>query len=397
MSNGKRPIDFLSSVVKNIPPSGIRKFFDIVNEMEDAISLGVGEPDFVTPWHIRNAGIESLKDGHTYYTSNWGLKELRDEISQWYFRKYKIKYDPSNQVFVTVGGSEAVDVTIRALIEPGDEVLIPEPCFVCYKPCVNLIGGVAVPIVTTAETNFKLTKEALLEKITDKTKLLILSYPNNPTGAIMTKEDLTEIVDVLKDRDIIVLSDEIYSELTYSKEHYSIAQFPEMKDKTIVINGFSKSFAMTGWRLGYALGHEDIISAMIKIHQYAIMSAPTTSQYAAIEALKNGDEDIKHMKEEYNIKRRVLVDGLNKLGLECFEPLGAFYVFPSIKSTNMTSSEFCEELLKSEKLAVIPGSAFGESGEGYVRISYAYSLNKIKKALKKIENFLIKIREKQEG
>ena len=397
MSYGKTPADFLSKVVKNIPPSGIRKFFDIVNEMEDAISLGVGEPDFVTPWHIRNAGIESLKDGHTYYTSNWGLKELRDEISAWYYRKYKIKYDPSNQVFVTVGGSEAVDVTIRALIEPGDEVLIPEPCFVCYKPCVNLIGGTAVPIVTTAETNFKLTKEALRDKITQKTKLLILSYPNNPTGAIMTKEDLAELVDVLKDKDIMVLSDEIYSELTYNKEHYSIAQFPEMKDKTIVINGFSKSFAMTGWRLGYALGHKDIISAMIKIHQYAIMSAPTTSQYAAVEALKNGDEDIKQMKEEYNIRRRVLVDGLNKLGLECFEPLGAFYVFPSIKSTNMTSAEFCEELLKSEKLAVIPGSAFGESGEGYVRISYAYSLDKIKKALKKIENFLMKTRDNQEG
>ncbi len=397
MSYGKTPADFLSKVVKNIPPSGIRKFFDIVNEMEDAISLGVGEPDFVTPWHIRNAGIESLKDGHTYYTSNWGLKELRDEISAWYYRKYKIKYDPSNQVFVTVGGSEAVDVTIRALIEPGDEVLIPEPCFVCYKPCVNLIGGTAVPIVTTAETNFKLTKEALRDKITPKTKLLILSYPNNPTGAIMTKEDLAELVDVLKDKDIMVLSDEIYSELTYNKEHYSIAQFPEMKDKTIVINGFSKSFAMTGWRLGYALGHKDIISAMIKIHQYAIMSAPTTSQYAAVEALKNGDEDIKQMKEEYNIRRRVLVDGLNKLGLECFEPLGAFYVFPSIKSTNMTSAEFCEELLKSEKLAVIPGSAFGESGEGYVRISYAYSLDKIKKALKKIENFLMKRRDNQEG
>ncbi len=395
--SSKTPKDFLSPIVANIPPSGIRKFFDIVNEMEDAISLGVGEPDFVTPWHIRSAGIESLKNGHTYYTSNWGLKNLRDEISHWYDRKYKIKYNSENQVFVTVGGSEAVDVAIRALVEPGDEVLIPEPCFVCYKPCVNLIGGTAVPIVTAAEKNFKLTKDALIENITEKTKLLILSYPNNPTGAIMTREDLAEIVDVLKDKDIMVLSDEIYSELTYDNEHASIAQFPEMKDKTIVINGFSKAFAMTGWRLGYALGHEDIISAMIKIHQYAIMSAPTTSQYAAIEALRNGDEDIEQMKEEYNMRRRVLVDGLNKLGLECFEPLGAFYVFPSIKSTNMTSNEFCEELLRSEKLAVIPGSAFGESGEGYVRISYAYSLDKIRKALKKLENFLQKIKDKQEA
>ncbi|MBE7020306.1 MAG: aminotransferase class I/II-fold pyridoxal phosphate-dependent enzyme [Ruminococcaceae bacterium] len=395
--NKKTPADFLSPVVKSIPPSGIRKFFDIVSEMEDAISLGVGEPDFVTPWHIRRAGIESLKNGHTYYTSNWGLKELRQEISDWYDRKYKIKYNPLNQVFVTVGGSEAVDVTIRALIEPGDEVLIPEPCFVCYKPCVDLSGGTSVPIVTTAEHNFKLTAKALEEKITDKTKLLILSYPNNPTGAIMTKEDLSEIVNVLKDKDIMVLSDEIYSELTYDNEHASIAQFPEMKDKTIVINGFSKSFAMTGWRLGFALGHEDIISAMIKIHQYAIMSAPTTSQYAAIEALKHGDEDIEQMREEYNIRRRVLVDGLNKLGLECFEPLGAFYVFPSIKSTNMTSNEFCEELLRREKLAVVPGSAFGDSGEGYVRISYAYSLEKIKKALKKIEHFLQTLNENPEG
>ena len=396
MSISKAPKDFVSNVVKNIPPSGIRKFFDIVNEMEDAISLGVGEPDFVTPWHIRNAGIESMKNGHTYYTSNWGLKELRNEISNWYDKKYNIKYNPSNEIFVTVGGSEAVDVTIRALVEPGDEVLIPEPCFVCYKPCVDLIGGVAVPVLTTSDTKFKLTAKALTEKITDKTKLLILSYPNNPTGAIMTKSELAEIVEVLKDKNIMVLSDEIYSELTYEGKHASIAQFPEMKDKTVVVNGFSKAFAMTGWRLGYALGHPDVISAMIKIHQYAIMSSPTFSQYAAIEALKNGDEDVEQMKSEYNIRRRVLVDGLNKLGLECFEPLGAFYVFPSIKSTNMTSNEFCEELLKTEKLAVIPGSAFGESGEGYVRISYAYSLDKIKIALKKIESFLNKINKAEE-
>jgi len=388
LSNSKTPKDFLSSVVRNIPPSGIRKFFDIVNEMEDAISLGVGEPDFVTPWHIRNAGIESLKDGHTYYTSNWGLIELREEISKFYDRKYGLKFNPKDEVFVTVGGSEAVDAAIRALVEVGDEVLIPEPSFVCYKPCVNLIGGIPVPIVTTQEDNFKLTPENLISKITPKTKLLILSYPNNPTGAIMTKEDLEKIVDVIKDKDIMVISDEIYSELTYGKKHASIAQFPEMKDKTIIINGFSKAYAMTGWRLGYALGHKDIISAMIKIHQYAIMSSPTTSQYAAIEALKNGDSDIEMMKNEYDIRRRVLVDGLNKIGLECFEPLGAFYVFPSIKSTGLTSEKFCEELLKREKLAVIPGSAFGESGEGFVRISYAYSLEKIKKALIKIESFV---------
>ncbi|MBE7029023.1 MAG: aminotransferase class I/II-fold pyridoxal phosphate-dependent enzyme [Clostridia bacterium] len=356
--------------------------------MEDAISLGVGEPDFVTPWHIRNAGIESLKDGHTYYTSNWGLIELREEISKFYDRKYGLKFNPKDEVFVTVGGSEAVDAAIRALVEVGDEVLIPEPSFVCYKPCVNLIGGIPVPIVTTQEDNFKLTPENLISKITPKTKLLILSYPNNPTGAIMTKEDLEKIVDVIKDKDIMVISDEIYSELTYGKKHASIAQFPEMKDKTIIINGFSKAYAMTGWRLGYALGHKDIISAMIKIHQYAIMSSPTTSQYAAIEALKNGDSDIEMMKNEYDIRRRVLVDGLNKIGLECFEPLGAFYVFPSIKSTGLTSEKFCEELLKREKLAVIPGSAFGESGEGFVRISYAYSLEKIKKALIKIESFV---------
>lgn len=387
-NNIKEPKDFLSSVVKNIPPSGIRKFFDIVNEMEDAISLGVGEPDFVTPWHIRNAGIESLKDGHTYYTSNWGLMELREEIANCYLRKYNIKYNPKNEVFVTVGGSEAVDAAIRALIEQGDEVLIPEPSFVCYKPCVNLIGGTPVTITTKEENNFKLTKEELIEKITDKTKLLILSYPNNPTGAIMTREDLKEIVDVIKDKNIMVISDEIYSELTYNKEHASIAQFPEMKEKTIVINGFSKAYAMTGWRLGYALGNKDVISAMIKIHQYAIMSSPTTSQYAAIEALKYGDSDIEMMKREYNIRRRVLVDGLNKIGLSCFEPLGAFYVFPCIKSTGLTSNEFCEKLLEKEKLAVIPGNAFGDCGEGYVRISYAYSLDKIKKALKKIEDFV---------
>ena len=393
MSNEFKSEDFLSSIVKNMPPSGIRKFFDIVNEMEDAISLGVGEPDFVTPWHIRAAGIDALKEGHTYYTSNWGLKELREEISKMTLRKYNVKYNPADEIFVTVGGSEAVDVAIRAIVSVGDEVLIPEPCFVCYDPCVRMAGGIPVPVVTKMEDEFKLTKEALLEKITDRTKLLVLSYPNNPTGAIMTKDDLKEIVEILKDKKIMVLSDEIYSELTYGCEHASISQFPEMKERTIVVNGFSKSYAMTGWRLGYAMGNKDIIAAMIKIHQYAIMSSPTISQYAAIEAVKNGDEDIREMKKEYNIRRRVLVNGLNKIGLKCFEPFGAFYVFPDISSTGLTSDEFCNELLKQEKLAVIPGTAFGRCGEGFVRISYAYSLDDIKKALGKIENFVKRIRE----
>ncbi len=388
MSRKFEPSEFLSPVAKNMPPSGIRKFFDIVNEMEDAISLGVGEPDFVTPWHIRSAGIDALKDGHTYYTSNWGLKELREEISKMNERKYGVKYNPSDEIFISVGGSEAVDGAIRALVASGDEVLVPEPCFVCYNPCVKLAGGIPVPIVTKMEDNFKLTAKALKEKITDKTKLLILSYPNNPTGAIMTLEDLREIADVLKDTNIMVISDEIYSELTYDNKHASISQFPEMRDRTIVINGFSKSYAMTGWRMGYAMGHKDIIAAMIKIHQYAIMSAPTISQYAALEAVKNGDEDIEMMKKEYNMRRRVLVDGLNRLGLKCFEPFGAFYVFPDISSTGLTSDEFCNQLLEKEKVAVIPGNAFGECGEGFVRISYAYSLNDIKKALKKIESFL---------
>ena len=393
MSFEFKPEDFLSPVVKNMPPSGIRKFFDIVNEMEDAISLGVGEPDFVTPWHIRAAGIDALKEGHTYYTSNWGLKELREEISKMNFKKYNIKYNPIDEIFITVGGSEAVDAAIRAIVSEGDEVLVPEPCFVCYDPCVRMAGGIPVPVVTKMEDGFKLTKEALKEKITDRTKLLVLSYPNNPTGAIMTKEDLKEIVEVLKDKKIMVLSDEIYSELTYGCEHASISQFPEMKERTIVVNGFSKSYAMTGWRLGYAMGNKDIIAAMIKIHQYAIMSSPTISQYAAIEAVKNGDEDIEAMKKEYNIRRRVLVEGLNKIGLKCFEPLGAFYVFPQISSTGLTSDEFCNELLRKEKLAVIPGTAFGKSGEGFVRISYAYSLEDIKKALLKIENFVKGLRE----
>ena len=381
----------LSKTVQELKPSGIRKFFDLLDNMEDVVALTVGQPDFVTPWHIREAAMDSLEKGKTYYTSNSGLLTLRREIAAYLSRRFGLSYQGDTEVVVTVGGSEAVDLAMRAVVEPGDEVIIPAPCFVCYEPLCQMAGGVPVVVETKEENEFRLTAEELKNAITPKTKMLVLPYPGNPTGAVMEEEDLLALCEVLKGTDIMVLSDEIYSELTYEGKHASIAQFPEMKDKTIVINGFSKSFAMTGWRLGYALGHSDIISAMIKIHQYAIMSSPTTSQYAAIEALKNGDDDVEQMKGEYNIRRRVLVDGLNKLGLECFEPMGAFYVFPSIKSTKMTSNEFCEELLKSEKLAVIPGSAFGESGEGYIRISYAYSLDKIKTALKKIERFLNKI------
>lgn len=392
MSNSFNPDNFLSPVVKDIPPSGIRKFFDIVNQIEGAISLGVGEPDFATPWHIRTAATDALKQGHTYYTSNWGLIELRNAISDNIKKKYGVSYNPENEILVTVGGSEAVDICIRALIGPGDEVLLPEPAFVCYKPCVEMARGKVITITTKMEDNFKLTKEALLEKITDKTKLLVLSYPNNPTGAIMTYEDLKEIYEVIKDRDIMVLSDEIYDELNYSGKSASIIQFPGMKDRTIVVNGFSKAYAMTGWRLGYAYGNSEIMSVLTKIHQYAIMSSPTISQYAAIEAIRHGDEDIVKMREEYNMRRRFLVHELNEMGLECFEPLGAFYVFPSIKSTGMTSEQFCEELLKDQKLALVPGNAFGESGEGHVRISYAYSLENLKIALGRIKAFLEKIR-----
>ncbi len=386
------PKDFLTKTAKEIPPSGIRKFFDLAAEMEDAISLGVGEPDFVTPWHIRQAGIESLKKGHTYYTSNWGLVELRKEISTYIERKLGVSYDPKNEVLVTVGGSEALDVAIRALIAPGDEVLIPEPCFVCYKPCVSLCGGVPVTIETKMEDHFKLTPELLKQSITPKTKLLILTYPNNPTGAVMTKEDLAKIVPIIEENNLMVISDEIYGELTYSGSHASITQFENMRDRTILINGFSKAYAMTGWRLGYACAHKDITSIMTKIHQFAIMSSPTTSQYSAIEALKNGDEDVAYMKKEYNYRRRYLVDALKKIGLTCFEPFGAFYVFPSIRSTGLTSAEFCDQLLRKEKVAVIPGTAFGECGEGHVRISYAYSLEQLKAALERIKKFIDSLR-----
>lgn len=378
----------LSERVKNIKPSGIRKFFDIANEMEGVISLGVGEPDFQTPWSIRDAAIASLEKGHTRYTSNWGLLELREALAQYQKRRFGLTYDPKNEVVVTVGGSEAIDIAIRALVNPGDEVLIPEPCFVCYTPIVDLTGGVSVPIVTREEDNFRLTAEALREKITPKTKMLILPFPNNPTGGVMRREHLEEIAEVLRGTDIMVLSDEIYSELTYSSNHVSIASLEGMWERTIVVNGFSKSYSMTGWRLGYACAPEPILSQMTKIHQFAIMCAPSTSQYAAIEAVKHCDAQIRMMVEEYDMRRRLMVNAFNKMGLSCFEPEGAFYVFPCIKSTGMTSEEFCEKLLFSHKIAVVPGSAFGDSGEGYIRVSYSYSIDHILEALKRIELFI---------
>lgn len=378
----------LSEKINHIKPSGIRRFFDIVEEMKDCVSLGIGEPDFVTPWHIREAGIRSLEDGHTYYTSNSGLTELREEIAHYMKRRFHLTYNPKNEVVITVGGSEAIDLCIRSLVNRGDEVLIPEPSFVCYSPITELTGGIPVPLETKAENEFRLTAEVLKSKITPKTKLLILPFPNNPTGAIMGKKDLEEIAAVLRGTNILVLSDELYAELTYTEKHFSIAQFEGMAERTIVINGFSKAYAMTGWRLGYACGPAVIIAAMTKIHQFAIMSAPTTSQYSAIEAIKYGDDDVKMMKEQYNQRRRFIVEGLRKIGLECFEPLGAFYVFPSIKKFGLSSEEFCERLLKEQKCAVIPGNAFGDSGEGFVRISYAYSTEKIAEALKRIEIFV---------
>ncbi len=379
----------INPVVRDIPPSGIRKFFDIAAEMDDAISLGVGEPDFVTPWHIRDEGIYSLEKGMTYYTSNSGLKELRFELSKYMKRRFSLDYDPLTQLLITVGGSEAIDLCIRSVICNGDEVLIPEPSFVCYSPITRLAGGVPVPIVTKAENNFKLTAEELKAAITPKTRVLVLPFPNNPTGAIMNEEDLWEIAEVLRGTNIIVLSDEIYAELTYGdKKHFSIAQIPDMYERTVLVSGFSKAYAMTGWRLGYACGHPDLIKAMTKVHQFAIMSAPTTAQYAAIEALRNGDDDIEMMKNEYDMRRRVIVQGFNDMGLECFEPKGAFYAFPSIKSTGLTSNDFCERCLREKKVAVIPGTAFGQSGEGFIRCSYAYSIDSINEALSRIEAFV---------
>ncbi len=383
-----QPKNLLNPTVRDIPPSGIRKFFDIAAEMEDAISLGVGEPDFVTPWHIRDEGIYSLEKGHTHYTSNAGLKELRFEIANYLKRRFGLEYDSSSQVVVTVGGSEAIDLFLRSVIEPGDEVLIPEPCFVCYKPITELAGGVAVPLTTKAEHSFKLTPEELEAAITPRTKALVLPYPNNPTGAIMTKDELEAIAEVIRKTNIMVLSDEIYAELTYGRRHVSIASIDGMYERTVIVSGFSKAYAMTGWRLGYACGHPDIIAAMIKVHQYAIMSAPTTAQYAAIEALKNGDNDIDAMCNEYNQRRAIMLNGFRHMGLECFEPEGAFYVFPSIQSTGLSSADFCEQLLYSKRVAVIPGTAFGSCGEGFVRCSYAYSLDNINEALNRIESFI---------
>lgn len=383
----------LNPNIVSLKPSGIRKFFDVAEKMEDVISLGVGEPDFPTPWHIRHAAINSLENSKTRYTSNWGLLQLRKEISNFLKRKYDLNYDSENEIAVTVGGSEAIDAAIRATVFPGDEVIIPQPSFVCYEPLTRLAGGVPVIIETKAENEFKVTAQELLEKITPKTKLVILPYPCNPTGAIMEREDLEQVAQVLKGKNIFVLSDEIYSELTFSgNKHCSIASIEGMRERTIVINGFSKAFSMTGWRLGFACGPKEIMQQIIKIHQFGIMSAPTTSQYAAIEALKNGDNDIEQMLEEYDARRRVIVSGFNNLGLTCREPKGAFYAFPCIKSTGMTSDEFCEKLLESQHVAIVPGSAFGESGEGFVRASYCYSIEHIREALHRIELFLKEIK-----
>ncbi|MBC8556319.1 aminotransferase class I/II-fold pyridoxal phosphate-dependent enzyme [Jutongia hominis] len=382
----------LSDKIVSIEPSGIRKFFDIVNEMKDAISLGVGEPDFDTPWHIREEGIYSLERGRTFYTSNAGLKELKEEIAAYLDRRFDLPYDPGHEIVVTIGGSEAIDAAFRAMLNPGDEVLLPQPSYVSYEPCIVLADGVPVPIALREEDGFKLTKELLLGAITDKTKILVMPFPNNPTGAIMTKEDLEEIVDVIIEKDLFVISDEIYSELTYGSNHVSIASFPGMKERTIVINGFSKSYAMTGWRLGYACGPRVIMDQILKIHQYAIMCAPTTSQYAAVSALKKGDADVERMRTAYNQRRNYLMRRFDKMGLQCFEPFGAFYVFPSIKEFGLTSEEFATRLLQQEKVAVVPGIAFGTSGEGYVRISYAYSIEDLKEALERVEHFINRLR-----
>ena len=378
----------LNKAIKNMKPSGIRKFFDIAQGMEGVISLGVGEPDFKTPWLIRKEAIDVLEKGKTCYTANSGLMELRKEISKYFERTINTHYDPEHEVIVTVGGSEGIDLCIRSMVEPGDEVLVVEPCFVCYSPIVELCGGKAVSIETKAENEFRLTADELREKITDRTKLLILPFPNNPTGAIMRREDLESIAQVLKDTNIIVLSDEIYSELTYSGRHVSFAQIEGMRERTVVINGFSKSFAMTGWRLGFIGGPEPIVSQLLKLHQYAIMCSPTVSQYAAVVAMQSCEQDIEKMKSEYDMRRRYIVDAFNKLGLDCFTPQGAFYVFPCIKSTGLTSAEFCEKLIFSKKVAVVPGDAFGACGEGFVRVSYAYSINHLREAIKRIGEFL---------
>lgn len=378
----------LSEKCKKMKPSGIRRFFDLAATMDNVISLGVGEPDFSTPWTVRKTAIETLERKRIIYTANAGLADLRKSISDYIYKKESVRYNPDDEIIVTVGGSEAIDLAIRSIVNPGDEVMIVEPCFVCYAPLVELMNGVPVPLVTKAEDKFKLKADELKKAITPKTKLLILPYPNNPTGAIMTKEDLEPIAEVLKDTNIMVLTDEIYSEMTYGRKHFSIISLPEMKERTIYVNGFSKAFAMTGWRLGYVAAPEPVAKQMLKIHQYGIMSSPTVSQYAAITALEECENDVANMVSEYNMRRRFLVDGFNRIGLDCFEPEGAFYIFPSIESTGLTSEEFCEKLLYEKNVAVVPGSAFGASGEGHIRISYAYSLKHLTTALERIEEFV---------
>ena len=380
--------EMVNHTITGIAPSGIRKFFDIVNEMDDAISLGVGEPDFDTPWRIRDEAIYSLEQGRTFYTSNAGLMDLKKEISAYLERKYSLYYSPKSEMMVTVGGSEAIDIALRAMLDPGDEVLIPQPSYVSYVPCTILAGGTPVTIELKAEDEFRLTAQELRDAITDKTKVLILPFPNNPTGAIMEKKDLEEIAEVVREKDLFVLTDEIYSELTYKEEHFSIAALPGMKERTVYINGFSKAFAMTGWRLGYACAPEPLLTQMLKIHQFAIMCAPTTSQYAAVEALRNCDDEVQKMREQYNERRRYLLDRFHNMGLDCFEPFGAFYIFPCIKKLHMTSDEFATDLLKTKKVAVVPGTAFGDCGEGYVRISYAYSLDDLRTAVNRIEEYV---------
>jgi aminotransferase len=379
--------EMIKPCVKNMPPSGIRKYFDLINEMKDAISLGIGEPDFVTPWSIREAGIYSLEKEHTHYSSNPGFIELRRQISHYVERKYNAVYDPAKEIIVTVGASEGIDIALRALVGPGDEVVIPEPSFVAYKGCTTFTGATPVTIELKAEDEFRLKPEQLERALTNRTKVVILPFPNNPTGAIMTRDDMIKIVDILKDKDVIIISDEIYAELTYNGRHVSFASFPEIKEKTILINGFSKAFAMTGWRIGYACAHPVLIEAMNKIHQYAIMCSPTTAQYAASEALAHCDAEVDAMVREYNRRRRVMVDGFRKAGLDCFEPLGAFYVFPSVKSTGMTSDDFCEKLLKEERVLTVPGTAFGSCGEGFIRATYANSYENIVEAMKRIGRF----------
>ncbi len=379
----------MNQQLQSLKPSGIRKFFDIASEMDDVISLSIGEPDFSTPWHVRQAGIQTLEKGKTWYSPNRGFMELRQEICKWMARKYQVEYDPATDVVVTVGGSEAIDAALRTLVNPGDEVLIPEPSFVCYVPLAQMAGGVPVILETRAENDFRLTAEELRSKITPKSKVLVLPFPNNPTGAVMRREHLAEIAAVVKEHNLIVISDEIYSELTYGDTpHVSFASIDGMKERTILINGFSKAYAMTGWRLGFAMGPTPIISQMTKLHQYGIMSAPTMAQYAAIEALKNGDDDIEEMRTQYDMRRRLIVDSFNSLGLSCFEPEGAFYVFPCIQSSGLSSQEFCERLIYAEKVAIVPGDAFGDCGEGFARVAYSNSIANITEALKRIERFL---------